>query len=343
MKIWFTMRIEDVGKLKKEILEELKQNKGKFVSGEELSIKIGVTRTAIWKHIKQFKEDGYEIDAVSRRGYRLIQEPDTLEPNELQIDMSTRLIGNNLIYHQSVDSTNNEAKKEAAAGAPEGTVIIADEQTGGRGRLGRHWVSPKGTGIWMSIILKPELEPAEAAKITQLTAASVATALRNVTGCEAGIKWPNDIIINKKKVCGILTEMSAELNSINHIIIGIGINVNVDPDEFPEEVRAIATSVKESVGRAIYRKEIVLEILHVFEDLYLDFIRRKSVDKSVEICRKYSVTLGNQVRIISKDKIVHAEALDLTEDGELVIKNEAGEIEKIISGEVSVRGVSDYV
>ena len=343
MKIWFTMRIEDVGKLKKEILEELKQNKGKFVSGEELSIKIGVTRTAIWKHIKQFKEDGYEIDAVSRRGYRLIQEPDTLEPNELQIDMNTRLIGNNLIYHQSVDSTNNEAKKEAAAGAPEGTVIIADEQTGGRGRLGRHWVSPKGTGIWMSIILKPELEPAEAAKITQLTAASVATALRNVTGCEAGIKWPNDIIINKKKVCGILTEMSAELNSINHIIVGIGINVNVDPEEFPEEVRAIATSVKESVGRAIYRKEIVLEILRVFEDLYLDFIRRKSVDKSVEICRKYSVTLGNQVRIISKDKIVHAEALDLTEDGELIIKNEAGEIEKIISGEVSVRGLSDYV
>ncbi|AOT73177.1 biotin--[acetyl-CoA-carboxylase] ligase [Geosporobacter ferrireducens] len=329
--------------MKKEILEALKQNKGKFISGEELSIKIGVTRTAIWKHIKQMKEDGYDIDAVSRRGYRLIQEPDTLELNELQIDMKTRLIGSNLIYYPSIDSTNNEAKKEAAAGAPEGTVIIADEQTGGRGRLGRQWVSPKGTGIWMSIILKPELEPAEAAKITQLTAASVATALRNVTGCEAGIKWPNDIIINKKKVCGILTEMSAELNSVNHIIVGMGINVNVDPEEFPEEVRSIATSVKESVGHEIYRKEIVLEILRIFEDLYLDFIRRKSIDKSVGICRKYSVTLGNQVRIISKDKVVYAEAVDLTEDGELLIRNEAGEIEKIISGEVSVRGVSDYI
>lgn len=337
------MLIEDVGKMKKEILEALKQNKGKFISGEDLSIKIGVTRTAIWKHIKQLKEDGYDIDSVSRKGYRLIQEPDTLEPNELQIDIKTQLIGSNLIYYPSIDSTNNEAKKEAAAGASEGTVIIADEQTGGRGRLGRHWVSPKGTGIWMSIILKPVLEPAEAAKITQLTAASVATALRNVTGCEAGIKWPNDIIINKRKVCGILTEMSAELNSVNHIIVGIGINVNGDSEEFPEEVRAIATSVKESVGRKIYRKEIVLEILRIFEELYLDFIQRKSIDKSVEICRKYSVTLGNQVKIISKDKIVYAQALDLTEDGELLIKDETGKIEKIISGEVSVRGVSDYI
>lgn len=329
--------------MKKEILEALKQNKGRFISGEELSIKIGVTRTAIWKHIKQLKEDGYEIDAVSRRGYRLIQEPDTLELNELEIDIQTRLIGRNLIYYPSIDSTNNEAKKEAALGAPEGTVIIAEEQTGGRGRLGRHWVSPRGTGIWMSIILKPELEPAEAAKITQLTAAAVTTALRNVTGCEAGIKWPNDIIINKKKVCGILTEMSAELNSVNYIIVGIGINVNVDPEEFPHEVRTIATSIKESIGHEIYRKEIVLEILRIFEELYLDFLRTRSVAKSVEICKKYSVTLGNAVRIISKDKIIFGEALDLTEDGELLIRNEAGAIEKIISGEVSVRGVWDYI
>lgn len=329
--------------MKKEILGALKTDKGKFVSGEELSTKIGVTRTAVWKHVKQLKEEGYEIESVSRKGYRLIQEPDTLDPNELQMDIKTKYMGSKILYFQNVDSTNNAAKKAAGEGAPEGTIIIAEEQTGGRGRLGRHWTSPRGTGIWMSIILRPELEPTEAAKITQLTAAAVAVGLRKATGCEAGIKWPNDIIINKKKVCGILTEMSAELNSINYIVVGIGVNVNVDMEIFPEDVRAIATSIKENLGHSVYRKVIVLEILGAFEELYSDFITTKNINQSVDICKKYSVTLGNKVRIISKDKTIFAEALDLTEDGELLIKNEKGDIEKVISGEVSVRGLSDYI
>ena len=329
--------------MKKEILETLKKNKGNFISGEELSNQIGVSRTAIWKHIKQLKGEGYEIQSVSKKGYRLDVEPDTLDSKSLQPDMTTEIIGKHILHFESLDSTNNLAKKLAAEGAQEGTVIIAEEQISGRGRLGRQWVSPKGTGIWMSIILRPSIDPMEAPKITQLTAAAVATALRRETGCPAGIKWPNDIILEKRKVCGILTEMSSELDLVNYIIVGIGINVNVCIEEFPEDVKNIATSLKACVGTEVSRKGIVLKILQEFETLYLDFIHTKSMNKSVEICKAFSVTLGNRVKVMSKDQVIIGEALDITHEGELIIRNEQGVEEKIISGEVSVRGITDYV
>ncbi|MBB6219009.1 BirA family biotin operon repressor/biotin-[acetyl-CoA-carboxylase] ligase [Anaerosolibacter carboniphilus] len=329
--------------MKKDVLETLKYNKGSFISGEELSNRLGVTRTAIWKHINQLKEEGYEIESVSRKGYRLMGEPDLLNQHALQLELKTKTIGRRIVHYDTIDSTNTVAKKIAAEGAEEGAVVIAEEQTGGRGRLGRQWVSPKGAGIWMSLVLRPSIEPAEAAKITQIAAAAVTLAIRRVTGCEAGIKWPNDIILHKKKVCGILTEMGAELNSVSYIVVGIGINANVDVALFPEEVKRIATSIKDCVGNNISRKEIVLHILKEFEDLYLDFIYTKSIKKSVEICKAYSVTLGNTVKIINRDQTIIAEAVDLTEEGELIIRNQEGQMEKIISGEVSVRGISDYV
>ncbi|QEK11107.1 biotin--[acetyl-CoA-carboxylase] ligase [Crassaminicella thermophila] len=329
--------------MKRKVLEALKKNKDIFISGEELSRKIGVTRTAVWKHIKQLKEEGYEIESISRKGYRLLKEPDTLDPNALIIEIGSNFIGKHIYHFDSVDSTNTIAKKMAAEGAFDGTVIIAEEQIGGRGRLGRSWISPKGTGIWMSIVLRPNIEPTEAAKITQITAAAVANAIRKATGCEVGIKWPNDIIIHNKKVCGILTEMGAELNSVNYIIVGIGINVNVDIKEFPEEVKKIATSIRACVGKEISRKDIVKEILLEFQKLYLDFIENKNIKKSIDICKKYSVTLGKQVKIKNRDKEIIAEAIDLTEDGQLLIKNESGEMQTVISGEVSVRGITDYV
>ncbi|TCO71336.1 biotin--[acetyl-CoA-carboxylase] ligase [Marinisporobacter balticus] len=329
--------------MKKDVLEALKNNKDVFISGEELSKKIGVTRTAVWKNIKQLKEEGYEIESVSRKGYRLTTEPDTLDANVLEIEVASKHIGNKIYHFESIDSTNTIAKKLATEGAIEGTIIIAEEQSGARGRLGRNWVSPNGTGIWMSMILRPNIEPMEATKITQITAAAVALAIKKVTGCDVGIKWPNDIIINKKKVCGILTEMSAELNCVNYIIVGIGINVNMNLLDFPEEIRPIATSIKSCVGESVSRKKIVTEILHKFEELYLDFVVHKNIEKSMNICKKYSVTLGNQVKIKNRNKEIIAQAIDLTEDGQLLIKNELGEIEKVLSGEVSVRGLTDYV
>ncbi|WP_129595728.1 biotin--[acetyl-CoA-carboxylase] ligase [Anaerophilus nitritogenes] len=329
--------------MKKQILRALKNNKENFISGEELSHQIGVTRTAVWKHIKGLKEDGYEIESISRKGYRLLKEPDILDADILEIEIKNRYIGNKVIHFDQVESTNTVAKRMASEGAEEGTVVIAEEQIGGRGRLGRNWISPKKKGIWMSIILRPLIDPMEAAKITQIAAAAVANGLMNITHKFVGIKWPNDIIINNKKVCGILTEMSAELNCMNYIIVGIGMNVNMTNKEFPEEIESIATSIRECIGKEVSRKEIIKEVLHSFEELYLDFIQNKNIQKSLDLCKDYSVTLGKEVKIKSQHEEIIAYAMDISEDGQLIIKKSTGEIKKVLSGEVSVRGITDYV
>lgn len=327
--------------LKKEVLEVLKKNKNKFISGEQLSNRLGVTRTSIWKYIKALKQEGYEIESISRKGYKLVEEPDILSEDELLIELEKSRLGDSIYYFKSIDSTNNYAKKLALEGAVEGTMVLSDEQVGGRGRLGRTWISPSGTSIYMSMILRPTIEPNEAAKITEITAAAVANAVSGVTNIEAGIKWPNDIILDNKKICGILTEMNAELNNINYVIVGIGINVNMD--EFPDEISNVATSIKNVLGREVSRKDIVINIVREFEKLYYDFVNTGSLKKTVDICKNKSVTLGKIVRIINKRETIIAEAIDITEDGELVIKKEDGEIINVISGEVSVRGIDSYV
>lgn len=327
--------------MKKAILEVLKKNKNFFVSGEELSNALGVTRTAVWKYINKLKKEGYKIESVSRKGYKLLEEPDILSTEELMIELENSKLGNQIHYFETIDSTNNYAKKIAQDGFEEGTIVLSDEQTGGRGRLGRNWVSPPGTGLWMSIILRPNIEPFEAAKITEIAAGAVAKAIDRLTDAEPGIKWPNDIIINKKKVCGILTEMSAELNYINFVVVGIGINVNTE--EFPQGIDEIATSIKKATGMHISRKDLFLTIIREFEGLYYDFIEAGSLEKTIKICKEKSVVIGKKVRIINKDKVMIAEALDINKNGELVIRKENGEIINIISGEISVRGINDYI
>jgi len=327
--------------LKREVLEVLKKNKNEFISGEQLSNQLGVTRTSIWKYINALKQEGYRIESVSRKGYKLIEEPDILSEDELLIELEKNKLGSSIYHFESIDSTNNYAKKLALEGAVEGTIVISDEQTGGRGRLGRTWVSLSGTSVYMSMILRPTIEPNEAAKITEITAAAVANAITEVTNLEAGIKWPNDIILDNKKICGILTEMNAELNNINYVIVGIGVNVNMD--DLPDEISSVATSIKKILGREVSRKDIVINIVKEFETLYYDFINTGSLKKTVDICKKKSVTLGKTVKIINKRETIIAKAIDITENGELVIKKDDGEIINIISGEVSVRGIDSYV
>jgi BirA family biotin operon repressor/biotin-[acetyl-CoA-carboxylase] ligase len=329
--------------MKRRILEILKKNGEDFISGEDISKQIGVTRTAVWKHINQLKEEGYEIESISRKGYCLIKEPDMLYADLLEIDKRSIVFGKKIYHFESVESTNTIAKRLAAEGADEGTIIIAEEQTEGKGRLGRYWQSDKGAGIWMSIILKPKIEPSEATKITQIAAAAAAAVIRNCTGCKTEIKWPNDIILNKKKVCGILTEMSGELNSVNYVIVGIGINVKQKQEDFVPDFAKYATSIKSYTDKTISRKEIVIDMLEEFERLYLDFLYTGSIKKSLKVCKKYSATLGNKVRIIYREKEILAEAIDITEKGELLIKDDFGEIKKVISGEVSVRGLYGYI
>jgi len=327
--------------MKSRIIEALKQHSHTFISGEELSQKLGVSRTAVWKVIKQLKEEGYQIESVSRKGYRLIQEGDSLNAEALGVELKGSSLIQKIEHFDSIDSTNTYAKNIASDGAVEGTLIISDEQTKGRGRLGRMWTSPKGTGIWMSLVLRPDIEPVHASKMTQIAAAAMNEAIIRVTGLCAGIKWPNDIILSKKKVCGILTEMSAELNTVNYIVVGIGVNVNVEA--FPDEISQTATSLKIESGETVRRKDIVVEFIKQFEVLYNTYIKEGNLQKTLEYCRSNSVTIGQKVRIIHKNETLYGEAIDLNQDGELLVKFENGEVKPVFYGEVSVRGLTDYI
>ncbi|MCY6485321.1 biotin--[acetyl-CoA-carboxylase] ligase [Clostridium aestuarii] len=328
--------------MKRKIIDLLKKNENNFISGQKISDELGVSRAAIWKYINAIKEDGYEIESVSRKGYKLIATPDLLTYEEIKDNLSTKYIGRKIIYLDTVGSTNNKAKELAVEGAPEGTIIISEEQTTGRGRLGRNWVSPKYKGIWMSIILRPDINPINVPKITQIAAAAVTKASEDI-GIEVKIKWPNDIVLNNKKVCGILTEMSGELIRVNHVIVGMGINVNIDSDDFIDEVKDKATSLKIETGRYIERKVLAAKIMNCFEELYEEFINEESIEKSIKICREKSVLIGKEIRIIERQKEITAEAIDLSEDGKLIVKYEDGKIQEIISSEVSVRGLYGYV
>lgn len=328
--------------MKEEIIKLLKENENNFISGEKISESIGVTRAAVWKYIKAIKEEGYEIESVSRKGYKLTSSPDLLTFEEISPNLKTRFIGRNFVHLDTIDSTNNEAKKLAIDGSPEGTLVISEEQTMGRGRLGRNWVSPKHKGIWMSLILRPEINPIQVSKITQVAAAAVCMALIEM-GIRTLIKWPNDIVLNDKKVCGILTEMSGELNRVNYVIVGIGINANIDKDEFPEDLKPIASSLKIEIGNYIKRKELVRRILNNFEELYEELINEETIKKSIEICKDNSALIGKEIKIIEKGKETRARALSLNEDGKLIVQYKDGKVDELISGEISVRGLYGYV
>lgn len=328
--------------MKEEIIRLLKKNQNEFISGEDISSALGISRAAVWKYMKAIKEDGYNIESVSRKGYKLISSPDLLTFEEISPYLNTSYIGKQIVYFNSIDSTNNEAKKLASSGCSEGIVIISEEQTMGRGRLGRNWVSPKFKGIWMSIVLRPDIDPMNVAKITQVGAAAVLKAIKE-QGINAYIKWPNDIVLNNKKVCGILTEMSGEINNVNYVVMGIGINVNIDKEDFPEEIEEIATSLKIEEGKSIERKALVASILNNLEELYKEFIKNEDIKTSIDICRENSILIGKSVRIINRNDEIQAQALDLSDDGKLIVKYQDGSIHEVISGEVSVRGLYGYV
>lgn len=326
--------------MKRKIVLMLKEAKEEFLSGEKISDELGISRSAVWKHINTLKKEGYEIESVPRNGYKLLYSPDILTLEEVEEYINTDYIGRNIYYFENVDSTNIKAKKIAME-EDEGTIIIAEEQTKGKGRLGRDWSSPKGKGLWMSIILKPKMAPSEVAKLTLIGAAAVNQGLEDM-GIESYIKWPNDILIQGKKVCGILTEMNCELNIINYVIMGIGINIDLDKKDFGKELSDKAISLKEVVGQ-INRKKLLGNILNHFEDLYKDFIEREDISKSINICRTNSILLGKEVRVIRGGNCDVGKALDIDDEGQLIIEYKDGRLEKIFSGEISIRGLKGYV
>lgn len=327
--------------MKGKILKLLKESGNDFVSGQKISEELGVSRAAIWKYINIIKEDGYEVEAITRKGYRIISSPDILTFEEIKDYLSTEYIGKNLIYYDSIDSTNSKAKELAEGGERHGTVIISEEQTTGRGRLGRNWISPKYKGIWMSVILRPNIITENISQITLLGAAAVQKAIMKM-GIKTSIKWPNDIVLNNKKICGILTEMSGEIDHINYLVMGIGINVNLDEEDIPLDLKDVATSLLEESGKHIDRKILLANVLNSFEELYSDFVRNGNIKETIDICRKNSILIGKEIQLINRGKRKTVKAIDISDSGELVIENAKGVVEYIVSGEVSIRGIYGY-
>lgn len=321
--------------MRSEIRQMLKGKAGEYVSGEEISRLLNVSRTAVWKHIQALKEEGYDIEGHSRLGYRLRTAPDLMLPEELCPRLSTARMGRCVSYLTSTDSTNNEAKKLAAAGCPEGQIVVAEEQVSGRGRLARGWFSPFGKGVWFSIVLRPPFSPQEAPKCTLLAAVAVSRAIRQAAGVNCGIKWPNDILVDGRKLVGILTEMSAEMDAINYIVIGIGINVNVEQADFPPELEGIAGSLKVAAGRSFSRIELLAAVLGELERLY-DRTVKDGFTALLAEWRRESVTLGQAVDVVGSGQRFSGVAEDIDGDGALLVRTATG-VERVLAGDVSIR------
>lgn len=319
---------------KDKVLQALRMADG-FLSGEAISGELGISRSAVWKAINGLREMGYEIDSVTNRGYRLTGTPDILTEESIRSFLTGSLISE-VHALKTVDSTNNEAKRWAQQGAPHGSLFVADEQTGGKGRLGRVWKSPAGTGLWFSVLLRPKAEPEQVTGLTLTAGLSVAKAIQKLTGCKAQIKWPNDVVIGSQKVCGILTEMAAEMESVEYVIPGIGVNVNTE--SFPEEIAFKATSLYLSTGKKWSRAELLGAILQEMECL-LDRQEQGGVQAILEEYRENCVTIGRKVSTQRGNIRLSGIAEDVTEGGELVVRQSNGSQLVINSGEVSVQGI----
>ncbi len=325
--------------MKEKILDLLKGSTD-FLSGQEISEKFGVSRTAVWKAIRQLEDDGYVIEAVRNKGYRLLAEPDLLSESRLRQCLHTSWAGNSLLVKDVVDSTNNLAKLRAEEGAEHGLLVVGEQQTAGKGRRGRTWESRKGEGIFMTLLLKPDIEPGNASMLTLVMALAVRSALETVGKLQTQIKWPNDIVCDGKKVCGILTEMSAQMDYINHIVIGVGINIH--NEDFPDEMAHMATSVYLQTGEHINRAELIAEVMRSFEHYYERYIETQDLRNLADEYNLYLVNRGRQVKVLDPKQSYVGSAIGINTAGELEVRTESG-ISCVSSGEVSVRGVYGYV
>jgi BirA family biotin operon repressor/biotin-[acetyl-CoA-carboxylase] ligase len=328
-----------------EILKKLREADG-YVSGQELCQYYGVSRTAVWKAMKQLEKEGYIIEAQNNKGYRLVEsnDLDVFAKVEIESQLDTKWVGRKLVFHRETGSTNLDAKKLADEGAASGALVVADMQTAGRGRRGRDWVSPAGKDVYMTLMLRPECRPDRASALTLVMALAVLEAIREFMPleCQVGIKWPNDIVINNKKTCGILTEMSAELDGIHYVVIGVGINVN--QTEFADEIKANATSMLIENGTKINRSKLVARVMHYFEEDYEIFAKTWDLTGLVDKYNKYLVNCGKEVRVLDPKGEYDAYAEGINENGELIVKRkDNGETVLVYAGEVSVRGVYGYV
>jgi BirA family biotin operon repressor/biotin-[acetyl-CoA-carboxylase] ligase len=306
------------------------------VSGAELAEQLGISRAAVWARIEELRSLDYEIEAGPHFGYRLVSAPDALHADDLLARLGkTRVIGRDIRVFEQTTSTNDVIEKLARDGVKEGAVVFAESQTKGRGRLGRKWISPERKGLWFSVLLRPDLRPQEATQLTVASATALRRAIQSETGLHPEIKWPNDILIGGKKVAGILTELSAELDRVRHVILGIGVDVNLGAGEFPPELRKLATSLKIESGRAISRAELATAILR---ELDADYARicgggfAEVADEWQEHCK----TIGRQVTIQIGERRIRGRAESLDDDGALLLRTDHGRLERITGGDVTL-------
>jgi len=314
--------------MQKRIIQFLKQTEG-YVSGEEMSQNLNISRAAIWKYMQELRALGYDIAAVPHLGYQLVASPDKLFPHEIQFGLQTKIIGQKVLTFESISSTMDEAFRLGMEGAPEGTVVCAEGQTKGRGRLGRVWVSPKGKGIYCSLILKPKLPPTQMPQITLMIAVALAEAIRQTTLIQPMIKWPNDLLIGSKKLAGILTELRAEVDQVQFVIVGIGLNVNATSSQILDT----ATSLKIETKGNMNRVEIFQEILRSIE-LWYEKLLKGHFDEILDYCRQHSATLKKRVRIHDSTGNIEGEAVGLDNDGGILIRQDKGTIIKKMAGDI---------
>lgn len=326
--------------MKAKILALLRESED-YISGQELCGHFGVSRTAVWKVMNQLKEDGYEVEAVPNKGYRLLSSPDILNESEVKSRLQTAWLAHTMHFLSEVDSTNLEAKRLTNAPWENGTLVLADRQTAGRGRRGRGWESPSGVNIFYTLLLKPPVIPDKASMLTLVMALSVAKGIEETTKAPCAIKWPNDIVVNGKKICGILTEMDAEPGYIHHVVLGVGINVNMR--DIPEELREHATSLAEECGHQISRSTLLAAILAHFEKDYADFLQTEDLSVLLPAYHERLINRNRTVRVLDPQGEFEGTAEGITPAGELLVRKADDTLETVYAGEVSVRGLYGYV
>lgn len=323
--------------IKEKILSQLINAKGEPVSGQKLADELHISRTMIWKHLKSIEEDGYVIEAIKKKGYVLQSIPDLVIPEQIIPNLKTKQLGRTIEYYTTCESTQIIAADKAREGAPHGTVVIAEEQTDGRGRLDRSWNSTANKGIWMSVIIRPAISPQFAAQFTLVSAVAITQAIQEVTNLTPEIKWPNDILINGKKVTGILTELQADMDIVHSIIIGIGVNVNQELSAFEESIQKTATSLKIENGEEIDRSLLVAKILYYLEK-YGDLYVENSFKPIKILWESHNCTIGKRIRATTLRETLEGVALGITNDGVLEIKLDSGEIRGVYSADIHLLG-----
>ncbi|MEZ3485142.1 MAG: biotin--[acetyl-CoA-carboxylase] ligase [Lachnospiraceae bacterium] len=329
--------------MKSEILRLLKETDG-YLSGQQLCSQFLVSRTAVWKVMEQLKKEGYQIEAVRNKGYRLVDCPDVMSRAEIESLTKGRWAGAKVVYYEETDSTNNRAKEAGEKGGEQGahgTLFVAGRQSAGKGRRGRGWESPAGTSIYMTILLHPDIHPVKAPGLTLLMAVAVTEGIRRCTGLSCKIKWPNDVILHGKKVCGILTEMSAEMDYINYVVVGVGINVN--QETFPQEIEERAVSLRQELGQSVRRSELIAAVMEEFEACYETFLKTEDLSGMRERYNRLLVNRDQEVKVLEPGNAYEAHALGINDTGELLVRTRDGQERAVYAGEVSVRGVYGYV